>query len=73
MNGDVRGTTLPHANFGAPWCIGLLYCVLRGDRADIVCNQCESVIHTVPPAELEQLLTEMGGRAPIRGRAAGQI
>lgn len=55
----VIGTTLPHADFGDPDCCGCLNAVVRGDQADIVCNECGAVIRTVPAAALQQTLTEM--------------
>src|SRR5215471_15546803 len=55
----VIGTTLPHESFGDPDCCGCLNGVVRGDQADIVCNECASVVRTVPAADLQQTLTEM--------------
>jgi hypothetical protein len=55
----VIGTTLTHSSFGAPDCCGCLNGLIRGDHADIVCNECETVVRTVPSAELRQTLTEM--------------
>jgi hypothetical protein len=37
-------TTLPHSSFGGPDCCGCLNGIIRGDQADIVCNECEAVI-----------------------------
>ena len=55
----VIGTTLPHQCFGDPDCCGCLNGIIRGDVADIVCNECEAVVRTVPPAELQRTLDEM--------------
>jgi hypothetical protein len=33
-------TTMPHSDFGDPDCSGCLNGVIRGDQADIVCNEC---------------------------------
>jgi hypothetical protein len=52
-------STLPHSSFGDPDCCGCLNGILRGDQADIVCNECASVVRTVPSVELRQTLTEM--------------
>src|ERR1035438_5793132 len=41
-------TTLPHSDFGDPECCGCLNGVIRGDQADIVCNECGTVLRTVP-------------------------
>jgi hypothetical protein len=55
----VVGTILPDSSFGDPDCCGCLNAINRGDQADVVCNECDSVIRTVPSAELRQTLTEM--------------
>ena len=56
---DVVGTALPHSDFGEPDCCGCLNGIIRGECADIVCNECGAVIRTVPADELRQALTEM--------------
>src|SRR5437868_7696886 len=56
---QVTGTTLPHSSFGDPDCCGSLNAILRGDQADIVCNECDCVVRTFPSAELRQTVTEM--------------
>ena len=50
---------LPHSSFGDRKCCGCLNGIIRGDHADIVCNECDSIIRTVPSADLSQRLTEM--------------
>src|ERR1044071_9714178 len=55
----VVGTTLPHSEFGDADCCGCLNGISRGEQADIVCNECDAVVRTVPAAELQQTLTEM--------------
>jgi len=55
----VAGTLLPHSSFGDPGCRGWLNSVIRGDQADIVCNECEAVVRTVPAGRLNQTLAEM--------------
>ena len=52
-------TTLPHSEFGDPECCGCLSGVIRGDQADIVCNECGTVLRTVPAANVGQTLTEL--------------
>jgi ribosomal protein S27E len=52
-------TTLPHSEFGDPECCGCLNSVIRGDQADIVCNECGTVLRTVPAANVGQTLTEL--------------
>ena len=39
---QILGTALPHSSFGAPDCCGCLNGIIRGDQADIVCNECEA-------------------------------
>ncbi len=53
------GTTLPHSSFGDPDCCGCLNGIICGDQADIVCNECEAIVRTVPVADLQQTFDEM--------------
>ena len=55
----IVGTFLPHADFGAADCCGCLTAVIRGDQADIVCNECGAVVRTVPVGAVQHVLTEM--------------
>jgi hypothetical protein len=55
----VVGTIIPHSSFGDPDCCGCLNPIVQGDHADIVCNECESIVRTVPSAELQKTLNEM--------------
>lgn len=53
---------LPHQDFGEPDCCGGLAGIIRSDDhgiADVICNECDAMIRTVPTAALEQTLTEM--------------
>jgi len=52
-------TILPHSSFRDPECCGCLYGIVGGDRAAIVCNECNVVVRRVPTAELEKTFTEM--------------
>ena len=52
-------TTLPDSGFGDPECCGCLNGVIRGDQADIVCNECGTVLRTVPVANVGRTLTEL--------------
>src|SRR6266849_7752656 len=52
-------TTLPHSDFGDPDCCGCLNGVIRGDQADIVCNECGTVLRTVHATNVGQTLTEL--------------
>ena len=56
---NVRGTFLPHSEFGDPDCCGCLNAVISGDWADIVCNECDAVIRRVSTAGLQNTFDEM--------------
>ncbi len=49
---------IPHESLGAD-CCGCIFPLLRGDEADLMCNECEAVIRTVPAAEIDQALAEL--------------
>jgi hypothetical protein len=55
----VIGTIIPHSEFGDPECCGCLNGIVRGEQADIVCNECDAVVRTVPAANLQQTLADM--------------
>lgn len=57
--GDVQGSTIPHSDFGDAECCGCLNGVIRGELADIICNECEAIVRTVPAVDLAQTFTEM--------------
>ena len=38
---------IPHSDFGDPNCCGCLFGIVRGDEADIRCNECEALLFTV--------------------------
>ena len=59
--GDInnRLPIIPHQTVGAPGCCGCLYVRVNGDLADIVCNECEAVIRTVPLSEVEAVVLAM--------------
>jgi hypothetical protein len=50
---------VPHADHGDAECCGCLFPVIRGEEADIVCNECDAVIRTVPAAEAQRTLLQM--------------
>jgi hypothetical protein len=50
---------LPHSDFGAPECSGLLLPFEPGDFADIVRNECGAIIKTVNAADLRRAFDEM--------------
>jgi ribosomal protein S27E len=55
----VVGTTLPHSSFSDPNCCGCLNRVIQRDQADIMCNECNAVVRTVPVGDLRRTLDEM--------------
>ena len=59
MDDEVIGTTLPHSDFGDPECCGCLIGNVRGDLAEVTCNECGVVVKTVPVGELPQTLSKM--------------
>lgn len=64
-----RGPIIPHSDLGDPGCCGCLFGIVRGDEADIRCNECEALVFTVPARDLERTLNEM----EIRGEVATAI
>ena len=52
-------TILPHESFGDPDCCGCLNGIILGDRADIVCNECQTIVRTIPASTLQRTLDEM--------------
>jgi len=50
---------LPNADIGALDCCGCLLAIIRGDQANIECNECGAVVRTVAPADLQRTLDEM--------------
>ena len=55
----IVGTTLPHADFGDPDCCGCLNGIIRGDHADIVCNECGMVVRTLAAGDLQKAFDQM--------------
>ena len=56
---NIVRTTLPHSDFGDPECCGCLNAIVRGDHADIICNECGTIVRTLPAADLERTFAEM--------------
>lgn len=50
---------VPHSDHGDPECCGCIFPVVRGDEADLVCNECDVVIRTVSASEAQRVLLEM--------------
>jgi DNA-directed RNA polymerase subunit RPC12/RpoP len=48
-----------HADFGDPECCGLLFPVERGEESDIACNECGTVILSVPAAAARRTMDHM--------------
>ena len=47
------------ADFGAPDCGGCLVANVRGDQAEITCNECGTILRTVAVRDLQRTLAEM--------------
>jgi hypothetical protein len=65
-----RLTTMPHADFGDPECCGCLDGIIRGDEADIICEECEALIRTVATADLEERSAKWNSRSTSVARSA---
>jgi hypothetical protein len=50
---------VPHEFVGGKDCCGCLVAEFRGDEADLVCNECNAVIKTVPASDVESELSGM--------------
>ena len=48
-----------HADIGDPDCPGCIGPVIRGDVADITCNECGTVVRSVPFADLQRTYDEI--------------
>ena len=60
MNAEhALGPIIPHSDFGNADCCGCLFGVSRGDQSDIVCNECDVIVRTVPVTDLARTLREM--------------
>jgi hypothetical protein len=51
-------TIVPHQLLGAD-CCGCLVPVIRGEEADLVCNECNALIGTVAASEVELTLSQL--------------
>jgi ribosomal protein S27E len=56
---DVIKTMLPHSAFGHRECRGCLNGIIAGHGADIVCDECGTVVRTVPEPQIEWALAQM--------------
>ncbi len=50
---------VPHEEHGDAECCGCLMPIMRGDQADLVCNECGAVVGTVAASEVEHTLLQM--------------
>jgi hypothetical protein len=55
---------VPHSDHGDVECCGLIMIEVRGDKADLQCNECGVILKTVSAAEAEQVLGEMEAAQP---------
>jgi hypothetical protein len=53
-------TIIPHAQFGAPECRGLLAGKPGEDLSEISCNECGAVLAYIVPEDLRRVLAENG-------------
>jgi hypothetical protein len=57
-------TIVPHEWLGAN-CCGCIVPVVRGDDVDLVCNECNALIRTVPGNEADQTLANLASSDEI--------
>ena len=57
--GGASTIIIPHEWLGAVDCCGCIIPVIRGDEADLVCNECGGVVRTVPNNKLQQTLERL--------------
>jgi hypothetical protein len=55
---DELTTIVPHESLGAD-CCGCIVSVRRGEEADLVCNECNTLIRTVRASEAEETLLQL--------------
>ena len=58
-------TDIPHSDLGDPECCGCFNFFIRGETVEIVCNECNLMVRTVPVADLQKTLTEMELALPV--------
>jgi ribosomal protein L40E len=63
---DEMDTIIPHECLGADRC-GCIVSVVRGHEADMVCNECNALIGTVPANEVEEMLLQLAPSDEICG------
>jgi DNA-directed RNA polymerase subunit RPC12/RpoP len=61
---DYPAFIVPHSDHGDVECCGLVMIDVRGDKADLQCNECGVILKTVSGAEAEQVLGEMEAAQP---------
>ena len=49
----------PHGEFGDSECCGLLVGIIGGDKADIGCNECDTILKTVPAGDPPRAFDDM--------------
>ena|SRR5688572_29959791 len=59
---------VPHMDTGDPDCCGCLVVNVRGDEADLVCNECGALVRTVPAAQAGSTLMAMVSDAVCSAR-----
>ncbi len=59
MRREYPAFVVPHSDHGDPECCGLIMAQLRGDRADLKCNECGAILKTVQATKADDALGEM--------------
>ena len=50
-------------------CCGCLYAVPHANLTDLMCYECDAVVRTVPPAEVQQTLLQMAMSRGVKRQA----
>jgi hypothetical protein len=59
---------IPHSAVGDADCCGCIFPLVREDHADLMCNEYEAILRSVPKAEIDRALDDLAAKA-----ANGQI
>ena len=72
MKQRIIATSVAHSSVGNTDCDGSLNGVVQGDEADVICNECEVVICTVPAISLDHAFNEIMIKAVSSGELGYQ-
>ena len=59
---------VPHEDIASVDCCGCLLVQVRGELAEILCNECGAVVRTVPITDIEAVMTELARTGAILQR-----